>query len=1579
MPGPPDDDYLGRALDNYRGRAPTDAPPVPAQDDPKVQESEARLLRTAIERFSLADPGPDGQANAAALTDKIVDRPTAIAAKPTLLEQLTLSVMPRRVRPDGRPQTLADVPEYLRREFKNEVVSVIDPIGVWGRLGAWSNDPDVGTDAQGLPAENEAMWALRVIGSAAPALVTETVKRAPTPDVAGAARAAKEGDLAEAAARFFSPSTVGEQVLGWDPNDTLRVPRDNAAANWLQAVLEKVERGDGFEVDMAQTAKTRLGEEWETVGWGIGLAIDSLTNWEGAVANTATAIPKLVQRMKALGEIAPSLRGLEKFAAAVRGGEIDLAGWAASKVVDDFESGKIGPDDLPPDVRVALDEVSVREYDETIAELLEDAGVVPAPRVVDPEFQAVQDDLAAAAKEFEATAPKAADAPDPDAPVRTTRRRGQPRGPQRPPLPDPSIKKAPKNAAGAWRYAAQANADKAAPPTGYSLPRGRLGQVIPGTTESTVEDAVYQLRNAQGDVLRSGTMADVLDELRRKPRAGDEIWYGDVRPVARWARTKPKYVQPAMYRRKGTDDREWALTHDFHFSTASERELVAAAARLDPDAGKKIPITDPAGAAKAGETLPPAEALRRALADVVTRAPAKSAQPKTDAGRALVEAFRVAMARKMDSRRFTQLPNGAMVPTAEYRRYLDDTHRVLGMSGARARDVIAGAKPTDLEAERLAAVADRYKVDVSAGLTPESWLAMRNAVLRDVGGSLADIRYRIQGTQGFVDRVFGAISDLHLDRRLVGPVRKYLRRSAVGSLTKALLDDKLARLPQPIRARLKELRVGLERNLDDMITEYQAAGKDLTRTERLLRMIGGYDVVAPEITRQAVRVVAGVDQDTLYDVVRSLPTRPRWAEWQDPVAQMDAALGWSRRIRAEAAVQGREWVRSLLLTRGDEAVGTLDAQLIDELDEALALKVYDEVFDSGELLGDATQEALRSLRTIPGGLDETQALITHAIRMRADVLIDRAMEDLISSGMAVRRSDVRRSALSAVLKGTHRVWDKAHERWVYLFPEAQISWAHERLVDWGIDVGADAAIKPTRLGRRDVLVPAYLADELKRLVNSANADSRTVYDSKLFDDLLRLTKEFTTHGVILPNPGYFMGQMIGIWPTMFTSRGLSGTVDVARQFLRHPLETREIMRRLGKGPLYQNRSASVFVTDAGDVISYDQLEDVARRMGLQDTPASFEAAARFREFVAQEDNLGWMSPRRLKFAAGAWQQMIREWAGTFDQAARVSAYIADVKRGIPLEQAALNAREQLLDFRALTEVESRWGRRIFMFYAFMRKNSDAYIKAAFHHPARVAAQMRIAHASLTESGLSDLELAGMREDDLGRLVVYQDEDVVNDEGRVHPLYRMNRLSTTPMGVVEALLTLRAFTGRDTEKLLGWFNPAITSMGILLQGRKPDREFDSPSANRIAPWLVEFPALGPWIRGVFGVGPMPLRDTDDPMLDDEDATAEIGSGVPAVWVAGGDPGLTPEQRYAARRNWQLLRAWLGRPIGTAEDVAQVMGWQEIDPNITWEEHALATSLGLRWVPVLDEEEAIRRGLLKRARRMEETAAELRVPR
>lgn len=1546
-------------------------PQVPVQDLPDVRGAEDALLEGARENFALATPGPDADVKAVALVDKVLARPPEISPAPSFPEQVRLSLSPRRTQVDRRPPSVSELLRAAGQHAAENVALVVDPF----KLNPLVNELITPTDEVGLPNENGIMWAMRVLGTAAPAIVQETLERLPTPDVTGAADALVKGTVATAAERFFERSTLGEQLLDVKPGDLQRVPRNGAVANWAQSILEKIERGEGLETEFQAGFERRLGPEWSNTGWWAGLVLDTVTNWEGALLKGPRLVSSVGRRAVALGELAPNVSLAHRAWTALRDHEIPFGEWLGGKLSAGLERGDLTIDQIPPAIRARMEEVAWREHGVALDELLETSGFGrPASVAIDPAYDAARRAEAEARGAASAAKKEARGQPPPPetdqfAPRRQVVRVG-PRDPEikRSVLPD--FGRPINSVVEFWEEVVRLYRRGPVPELGWDLPPnvGFGFRRFARWHEQTIDASNYVLRSQRGDVVAFGTLDEVIDTMLgdRRRFDGDEIWWGSERPVARWSKTG-----------------DVRLTSDWLFSSPAERDLIRSVAETDARArpGTLKAVREAQEARAAAK-----EAARRAgrtVADLVTDAP-DAARTGSPLGSIVEAATDLAIRDRLDSSTLRMLPNGALASPSDHARILRQVDERIGISQDRAAELIGGVPATEKEAAVLDGLAARFGItrfptDI-APLTTRDWLEIRNGMVGEVGRHLADVRYRVEGTRPFLDRMFGAVQDLHLDRRKWGRLTERAAKFGPAAfLSRAFLEDKLGRLPPAVRSKWKELGIRLERNSDDFLKEYKS-GTGPT-AGRLLDLVRVYTAVHPHDLTRAERMADGVSLEALAELAadwRGGP-RPRWLDHPDELVRASGALGWARAIRETAADGGRAWVKANLVAAGQSVTRTTLAELVDKLPEELVRRVYRELYVEGRLEGEALVEALRAVN-VDVKLDGKASLVIHALQMRAEGIVAEVMAELFDS-VTIRHNDPRKPALVAVLHNTHRTWNVEAGRWDYRYPEAQITWAMTRLRDWGIDPGAQTAIAERTIGRHRVALPAYLADDLARMVASAKIDSRTVTGQRTLDILLRAFKEWTTHGVILPNPPYFLGQMLSQAPTLVTSRGLGGATADALTLFRHPVLAGQLLTRLAgsAAPVYASRAPAVLRSANGALYSVSDLEFAARRHGLQDTAASFETAERLQDVIASDgEDYAILDPRRILTTAAAWQNLLRGFAGSFDQAARIAVFLREAENGAPLAEAAETARKAALDFRALTPWESTYMRRVVTFYAFMRKNGDAYIKALFHHPERVLAQMRLAHASIDGSALTDLELGALTNDEIARLTVYDDDEVVNDEGRPHPLYRLNRLQSTPLGVAEWLGTMRMLMGLDMPKALQSLNPLAQTLAIIAQGAKLDRGFDSARANRIPPVLLDSPIAGPILFRAFGVGPTPLEPDEDLLLADDDATLELGSSEPAVWTAGGDRSLTPAERHRYRAAWQAFTTWFSRPIGTFERGAEALGFEPHPPQLTQSETTLAFLLGLQWRSALAQPEVVRRAQEGQVRELRQAERDIAIP-
>lgn len=1806
------------------------APAVPVQEEPDVLAAAQKLRATARDAFSPSDPGVGSDIRAAELTENAVGRPEPLEPELSLLEQARRAYSPKVLTPDRRPppgwneslgeraKLTEDVPLIGGTKAAGvgrDVVLALPEVGAqvakatgytpaklpdspnplelgkaalsnMAQTFGWNpergegiaeaaakGDVTVDEESEGIPIENTALALMRMLGSTISGGLQETAGRAPIPDAFARPyiKNALGGDPDDPIGE--NGWTLSEMITGAPHSAQQRVRRDNPVSDWAQGVLERVEDGRGLEGDFALAAKNRLGPEYENAGWWTGLAIDTLTNWEGMVAKPLGMAGKAAQVTSRLNAADPAGSVMRHALDAIRENEVSAMESIGGRLADELAAGRMTVDQLPPYWRARVDEVALNEHGMTFRELLDADGldggkatgtdeafvegasdlataraeavaesaarrapaVEPAPapgvrvtpgtqvqapaptatkpvtadkirarldkarqdvadaqklvtesekrlaelraadvptttkdfdellkeheakrpgadqpgfaswraekdkiqaqrvsagkrgkdrRAVRPSRKAVTDEEAflADAKGFVAKAearveqltkkwheapaptskastpaPKQEGTPGVDPGVFEGRPVETPRGPRpedkaRPKLPVFSQGGKPTRIWTAADFVRAVTAEYRKPdvhPLGYDIGPSEGFRRMEDSAEQSVEDLKYVVRNKAGDVIGDETTFSKALELALKRQLdGDSIWYdGTRRRVAQWG-TK---------RRAGAD--EPVFSADYWFASDVERRLVQRARQTDPRA---VPI-------RLRQLMYERE-LRRAkraaqkvggkILDLTTAAPVRLPVPAK--GRPADVVRKVAQLAATDlvgSDVLKQLPGGALVSPRDHRRILDEAQKAIGLTTEEAARIIeSGGKLTDEQLAAIRAVAPHF----DGPLTPIAYSAIHRSAVRQVGGALADVRYRVQGILPLGEQLMRAAKDFHLQRWAPGTWRRWAQETIptpVQWLGKGFTGDTLARMPAHVAERFKALRTTLERNADEtmeLLKQEIAKGPTGRSSEDvLMSVIRRYPVVrgdALDVADAVVTTPTATTKAALLDHLRREwhGPRPAWLDDPEDLIAVAGARTWARDARNSAADIARDWIHANAVAAGlrvgpGDDLGAVVARLTtDEL-----LPVYREVMLGGKLNGAATTDIAARLGFTPAKGND--ALVGFLLRIRAKEAVAETVDELVGMGGVVRSNDVRLPALRSLLDGT--AYQVENGRRVYKHTEAQTAWAEARLEDWGIQPGAGNAMKSTQLGRQTVTAPAFVADELASIARSGVLEggklegmSASVLQSKF----MRYFKESVTHGLLAPHPSYFLGQLMGMLPTLVTTRGIRGAADaISAPLFRHPTFVGELARRSGGVSLPltrpRNPEALVLRTDSGSLIGVEEMEEAIRRHGLNETRPAFETQANIGQLLAAHDR-PWWDPRRLAKPAKWWQETIRKYSGAVDLHARLGAFVDNVSKGMELDAAALAAKRDVLDFRDLTPFERQYMRLGITFYAFLRKNADAHVRALLTNPARVLGQMRLAHASLEQSGLTGVELGAMRDQDVGRFAFANDEDVRGESGNRHPFYRLNRITSPPVSVAEFLMQLRMvaspLTGSEQgiTDLLGATTPLLQALAIGLLGRKLDREFETAGSNRVPPVLMDLWG-GPAFRDAFGIGPEPLSATDDPGIADADATME--AGVPARWVAGASSawdGKTPLEEWQKnkRKHWQLATMWLARDIAQAQQVSEALGFRPPAPYMTQTEAARDVLLGIKTRPVLGEREAVRRAQARKVADLTNATQGLRPP-
>ena len=1617
---------------------PTEPGPVvvvpPKADIPAAE----RDLLDVSQRVAERQLGPGAAADVAAREQvaRVAQPRTDIPETPSWSESARRAFLPQIIQDDQRPLSQDELDRLRTRAAERGLLEAASgPVGAVARLGQTLGlveqtpigrlFPDVppprtvletfrNEDAEGLKSENETLWLMRVLGSAAGAAVLEGAARLPVPspphlevrrkepEARGAfeqaaqtrsdlARSRSLADVAQALdgyrVEMFGPEVrqLGD-VLGAEIGHGTAVQRDTAVGRFAEGVLERIERGEGFESAAAAMARKNLGPEFERYGYAAGMLLDMFADYEGAALSGPRAAAKLRERMAAIRDLAPDIGVVERGLEAMKRPTIDTARWLGAKIVADIEAGGASIDDLPKALLPYAQQTALNAHGKTLEELAFESGVglpsrAPSTDAAEMARRAELTDAQVRAgaevkriddeqRAREAAAVQAGKVPG-QTPGEFVERPAPAPGARTPDTRPvlPNFDRPVGSAVEFFDRMTELYKGADVPPKGWKTPPATGFKRFIDADQQTPNVARYILRNPHGDVVHVGTFTDTAERMLARQMDGDRVSFGDRRPVLSWSKKT----------NAGTDQPHLAL--DYLFRSPDEERIVRAVHAKDPRANP-VRLRQMADAKEARKA---ARAAGAVLANATTGAPRtlRVAGADTAVGKAVEDAVRLWALDRTPAAELRQLPGtGAMVDPATW----DDI-----MGRVRERFALEDAQ-------------------AAKGQAPPDYAARRAQAIRDLGGAVADSRNRIRGSMAFVDRVQQVLSTQHLDRARFGAIGERVRKSTAWFTSRAF-EDRLSVLPPQVRDGLVAIRTSLERNADEFREELETTIKSLggrfgnlemgkvlerilpaytPRTVGELRLadaITGAPLDAARIPALAAEVAKRPDAPW---VLRSPPSKG-WSKERHEAEVAAALTRWARAQVENAADYGKKYLRALSLASGGKAVTGASSlgQAIDDLPADLLRQVHDEVFVGGELLGEATAAALS--RVAPDVLkrpDLEGGIVGFLLNLRAESIVNAGLDQLLDIGVAVRASDPRvqaaggyPSVLHARATGADR-FRRPDGRWESRYSEGALAWADQTLLNMGIEPGSGAALTTQRLGNEQVVIPEYLAEDLRRVMRKGGITGSDLTRSEAYNEIMRQFKAATTTGLLVPKPSYFAGQILAVLPTLAITRGMEGAASTVGTLFRHRGMIGELMMRLSGSatPITRSRDPfrQVFRTGWGEWLTAPQLEALAREAGLADTIASYEQGPQIVSLLRNATSGPW-NPRRLLMPLEEWQAGIRWLGGVADQGARLSVFLDELAKGTPPARAGEVARNAVLNFRDLTEWEAQTLRHVFTFYAFLRKNTDAHVRQLFRNPGRLGQQLRMAHASVTENGLDEVQLGQLRDDDVSRLVLWDDRDVVDDQGRVNPYYRMNRFSSPPIGIGEGLGGLRFFatlgtaglagTEQDRKKIVDALNPFLQD-ALLLFGAT-----DGAENVRVTPQLHDtLSQLG--LDEALGIGPVVLHPErgDDPLLADEEATAANG-GVPSVWGVGGALGLTPEERDRKRQLYQAVMKWASGPVANLEALARALQLSPARPTVTGGKEALSWASGTRPIPQATSDEALRQALERQRQRLEAATSEV----
>ena len=120
-----------------------------------------------------------------------------------------------------------------------------------------------------------------------------------------------------------------------------------------------------------------------------------------------------------------------------------------------------------------------------------------------------------------------------------------------------------------------------------------------------------------------------------------------------------------------------------------------------------------------------------------------------------------------------------------------------------------------------------------------------------------------------------------------------------------------------------------------------------------------------------------------------------------------------------------------------------------------------------------------------------------------------------------------------------------------------------------------------------------------------------------------------------------------------------------------------------------------------------------------------------------------------------------ELATALDNYFRVSIFINEMKKGSSSGEAASISRRAIFDYSDLTEFEKTTCRTLFLFYSFLRKNTDLFWDTLLTNPSRIMGPMRLMRGlqnTYLEDEGANIALQDYLQD---RLMMYAKDSIYN--------------------------------------------------------------------------------------------------------------------------------------------------------------------------------------------------------------------------
>jgi hypothetical protein len=330
--------------------------------------------------------------------------------------------------------------------------------------------------------------------------------------------------------------------------------------------------------------------------------------------------------------------------------------------------------------------------------------------------------------------------------------------------------------------------------------------------------------------------------------------------------------------------------------------------------------------------------------------------------------------------------------------------------------------------------------------------------------------------------------------------------------------------------------------------------------------------------------------------------------------------------------------------------------------------------------------------------------------------------------------------------------------------------AHELLEQWGFKHGKGEWNRYQLADGSELLLPQMVIDELESALDRAakvgtayGSPQDTNFGDKLgvsigiepkrstkmkmsiaagqaldtlvstFGMTFSLVNTGLTTGVGVPNPAYFIGNVVG---GVFQVLMKMGLIDGSKSMFSEPGLAGAVTARLWKDGRYAPEVKPLITSD-GRIYTADMIAGMVNRTGLRGGMLQAETARSIARDIRDLDQAGW---RRLMKYPRAWQNTLAEAAGASDNYFRVGIFIEELKQGKSPSMAAESARSALFDYGRLTDREKMVFRKGIMFYGFFRNNMNLFFDTLLTNPGRILAVARLTRGMYTTYSEDDPDL-----------------------------------------------------------------------------------------------------------------------------------------------------------------------------------------------------------------------------------------------